>query len=99
MLVKPLLHSVFSLITYTFSKSSPTMDTLVEKLLNCCHCFLTLSGFPDLSGKVFLITFKFSSLDYLTMFCNVFITVKTVTLYKKLYFSLKFLKARKRSWH
>ena len=26
------------------------------------------SGFPDLSGKVLFITFKFSSLDYSTMF-------------------------------
>ena len=38
----------------------PTMDTLVEKLSNCCDYFSRLSGFPDLSGEVFLITFKFS---------------------------------------
>ena len=42
------------------SKSSPTMGTLIEKLSNCCDYFLRLSGFPDLSGKVFLITFQFS---------------------------------------
>ena len=34
------------------------MDTLVEKLSNCCDYILRLSGFPDLSGKVLLITFK-----------------------------------------
>ena len=44
------------------------MDTLVEKLSNCCDYFLRLSGFPDLSGQVFLITFKFYLLDYSAMF-------------------------------
>ena len=48
----------------------PTMDALVEKLSKCCDYFSRLSGFPDLSGKVFLITFKFSLLDYSTTFCN-----------------------------
>ena len=52
------------------SKSSPTMGTLVEKLLNCFDYFLRLSGFPDLSGKEFLMTFKFSLLDYSTMLCK-----------------------------
>ena len=52
------------------SKYPQTMGILVKKLSNCCHYFLRLSGFPDISGKVFLITFKFSSLDYSTMFCN-----------------------------
>ena len=64
---------------------------------------MRVSGFLDLSGKVFLITLKFSSLDYSMMFCNSsvskslffllaflkyrrIITVKTVTLYKKLTF-------------
>ena len=49
------------------------MDTLVEKISNCCNYFSRLSGFLDLSGKVFLITFKFSQLDFSTMFrnCNV----------------------------
>ena len=46
------------------------MDTLVEKLSNRCDYFSRLSGFPDLSGKEFLITFKFSELDYSTVFCN-----------------------------
>ena len=89
------------------------MGTLVENLSNCCHYFLRLSGFPDLSGKVFLITFKFSSVDYSTMFCksNVnetvkfylislkyreIITVKVVTLYKKLYVFIKSLKSKKK---
>ena len=59
------------------------MSTLVEKLSNCCNYFLRLSGFLDLSGKVFMITFK---LDYSTMFPKrnvsnrVIITVKAVTL-------------------
>ena len=83
---------------------SPKMGTLVQKLI------------PDLSGEVILIAFKFSCLDCSTMFrkSNVnklvffllslkykeIITVKTVVLYKKLFFfSLKVLKVRKRSWH
>ena len=33
---------------------------LVEKLSTCCDYFLRLSGFSNLSGKVFLITSKFS---------------------------------------
>ena len=52
------------------SKSLPTMDTLVEKLSNCCDYFLRVSRFPDLSGKVFLVTFKFSYVEYSTMFRN-----------------------------
>ena len=40
----------------TSSKSLPTMGTCVEKLSNCCDYFLRLSGFPELSGKVFLLT-------------------------------------------
>ena len=50
------------------SVNPPQMDKKTKKLLNCCTYFLRLSGFPDLSGKVFLITFKFSELDYSTMF-------------------------------
>ena len=38
----------------------PAMDALVEKLSNCCDYFSRLSGFPDLFGKEFLVTFKFS---------------------------------------
>ena len=36
------------------------MYTLVEELSKCYDYFLRLSGFPDLFGKVFLITLKFS---------------------------------------
>ena len=36
------------------------MCTLVKEISNWYDCFLRLSGFPDLFGKVFLITFKFS---------------------------------------
>ena len=35
------------------------MYILVEELSSCYDYFLRLSGFPDLFGKVFLITFKF----------------------------------------
>ena len=38
----------------------PTMDTLVEKLSNCCDYFSRLSAYPDLFRKEFLVTFKFS---------------------------------------
>ena len=46
------------------------IGTLAEQLSNCCHYFFRLSGFPDLSGKVLLITFKSSWLGYSTMFGN-----------------------------
>ena len=62
---KPLLHSVFPLIS---DQSKPKikqwaqsiMSTLVEELLNCRDYFLRLSGFLDLVNKLFLITFKLS---------------------------------------
>ena len=41
-------------------KSLLTLSTLVGELLNCLDCFLRLSGFAGLFGKVFLITFTFS---------------------------------------
>ena len=44
------------------------MCTLVEVFSSCYDNFLTLSKFPDLFGKVFLITFKFSFLDFSTFF-------------------------------
>ena len=43
------------------------MYTLVEELSNCSEYSLRLSGFPDLFGEVFLITFKFS-FDFSTIF-------------------------------
>ena len=61
--------------------------TLVEKILNCCDCFLRLSGFPDLCGKVFLITFKFSYLDFSAMFCK-------SNVHKTVLFFLRLLKYR-----
>ena len=84
------------------------MGTLVEKLSNCCDYFLRFSGFPNLSRKVFLISFKFSERNYsaraivnkivefflVALKCREIIAVKTVTLY----FFIKALKARKRSW-
>ena len=54
----------------TLRKSSPSIDTLVEKLLNCSDYFSRLSAFPDLHEKVFLIIFKFFELDCSTIFCN-----------------------------
>ena len=55
------------------SKFSPTMDTLVgwkifQTAVIFFFFFLRLSEIPDLSGKVFLITYKFSQLDYSKMF-------------------------------
>ena len=44
------------------------MCTLVEELSNCYDYFLRLSGFPDLFGKLFLITFNFSLFDFSTIF-------------------------------
>ena len=79
LLVKPLLHSAFSLITLIpklYIKQPVERPhqiftihgTFVEKHSNCLEYFLRLSGFPDLSGEIFLITFKLSYLDYLTTF-------------------------------
>ena len=55
------------------------MGTLVEKLSHCCQYFSGVSGIADLSGEVFMITFKFTQLGYSTMFrkSNVNKTVKT----------------------
>ena len=82
------------------------MGRLVEKLSKCCDYFLRFSAF--------LITFKFSQLDYLTMLrkssvnktvyffflvslkYREVITVKTVTLYKKVYLFIKRLKSKKK---
>ena len=44
----------------SLTMSSQTMHTLVGERYNLCNHFLRLSGFPDLFGKVFLTTFKFS---------------------------------------
>ena len=44
------------------------MHTLVEELFSCYDYFMKLLGFPDLFGKVFLTTFKFSQFDFLTTF-------------------------------
>ena len=40
------------------------MCTLVEELSNCYGYFWSLSGFPDLFGKIFLITFELSLFDF-----------------------------------
>ena len=65
-LVKTLLHSVFfhwslesqnckqNNLQNILSKSLPTMGTLVEKLSSCSDYFLRLSGFTDLSGKIYI---------------------------------------------
>ena len=42
-----------------FLPAKVSAPKVVEKLLNCCDYFFRLSGFPDLSGEVLLITFKF----------------------------------------
>ena len=44
------------------------MGILVEELSNYYDYFLRCLGFPDLFGKVFLITFKFSLFDFSTTF-------------------------------
>ena len=44
------------------------MYTLIGELYNWHNYFLRLLGFPDLFGKVFLITFKFSQLGFYTIF-------------------------------
>ena len=46
------------------------MCTLIEEFSNGYEYFLKLLGFTDLFGKVFLITFKFSQLDFSTTFCQ-----------------------------
>ena len=43
-----------------FSKTSPAMCRLAEEPSNCYDYFLRLSRFPNLFGKVFLISFNFS---------------------------------------
>ena len=48
------------------------MCTLFEEFSKCFDYFLKIAGFPDLTGKVFLIAFKFS----LLIFQRVFVTGK-----------------------
>ena len=67
-LVRSLLHSKQTNLENALRKSSPTMCTLVEELSNCFDYFLRLSGFHDLFGKLFLITFEFYSFDFSTTF-------------------------------
>ena len=59
-------------------KASPTMNTMVGELSDCYDYFLRLSGFSDLVcklylnlvWKVYLIAFRFSLVDLLTIFCR-----------------------------
>ena len=44
------------------------MCTLVEELSKCYDYFLRLLGFPDLLGKILLITFMLSLIDFSTTF-------------------------------
>ena len=78
------------------------MCTLVQKLSNGSDYFLRLSRFPDLFGKVFLITFKFSFFDFSTTFSqercneNSLISFFIIDRLKRLYvtitlFKLKFI--------
>ena len=64
----------------TLSKSSPTITTLVKELLNCIDYFFRLSVFPDLSGKVFLITFKFSLRAY-SLYFAIAISIKNFNFF------------------
>ena len=99
-----MLHSVFSLITWiTKLYIKQPVERPQHILNNYGHISwkafellqLVFEAFPDLiPGKVFLITFKFSYLYRLRMFLvsakyREIITVKTVTLCKKLYFLKK----------
>ena len=77
------------------------------KALNCCDYFLRLLGFPNLSGKVHLITFIFSSLEYSTIFRKSNVNKTVYFLYlvllkhrgirtAELYFFIKRLKIKKK---
>ena len=70
-LVKLLLHNVFLLITWMkkpWLKQPVDLTQLILasygyiswKAFKLSQLFLRISGFPDMSGKVLLITFKFS---------------------------------------
>ena len=48
-------------------KSSPTITTFVDSFPTSMIIFLRVSGFPDVSSKVFLITFKYT-FDFPTKF-------------------------------
>ena len=71
LLVKRMLHSAFSLTTWITKfqikqpaespeQIFPNYGQISWKAFALLRLFSRLSGFPDLSGKIFLITFKFS---------------------------------------
>ena len=74
--------------------------------MNWCHFFFRLTEYPDLSWKVFLITFKSSALDNSAVFCNssankaayslFSFMYREITTVETLFFSLKVLKAKKK---
>ena len=53
-------HLNHKTVNRTCTHIIPTMGTLAEKHSNYCDYFFRFSGFHNLSGKVFLISFKFS---------------------------------------
>ena len=53
-------HLNHKTVNRTCTHIIPTMGTLAEKLSNYCDYFFRFSGFHNVSGKVFLISFKFS---------------------------------------
>ena len=72
------------------------MATLVAKLSKCCNYFLRLSGFPDLSDKVFLIIFKFSEPDYSTIFRNSNVNIFFLVSRDREIITVKSLKSKKK---
>ena len=88
------------------SANQSTMCTFVEELPSCYDYFLRLSGFLDLFGKVFLITFDHSIFDLLTFLLSLisfFIMQRDYngcnygTFWAKIYFSvIRVLKSKKK---
>ena len=56
-------NSKENILENALSKCSTNMYTLVEELCNCVDYFLRLSGFPDLFGKLILVTFPYLNLE------------------------------------
>ena len=59
------------MLQITFSTFSTTVMTLVGELLNCNGHFCSISGFPDLLGKVFWSILKFPNFSFQWFFARI----------------------------
>ena len=75
-LLGPFLHTMSHItvninnLQNTLTKSSPIICTFARELSNCYDQFFRLSGFLDISSKVFFIAFKFALFEISILSCG-----------------------------